>query len=112
MERVFNKEFSYLNFAAWYAQHEYVSLKVLEDPTLVKGNGEMSIALSAFVGLNYETVRFLLQAGADPKSRSNWRTRAVWRQEQQPSGWLSSLSPQCLSYTKIRGDSLMPIRSC
>ena len=81
-----NTELSYLHCAAWFRQHEYVSLKVSEDPTLVKGNGEMSILLSASVGHSSETVRFLLQAGADPQqqvkledqSNPEARTTTVW----------------------------------
>jgi hypothetical protein len=81
-----NLELSYLHYAAWLGQHEYISLKVSEDPTLVKGDGEMSILLSASVGYDSETVRFLLQAGADPqeqvklkdKSNPETRTTTVW----------------------------------
>jgi hypothetical protein len=82
-----NKELSYLHFAAWYGQHEYVSLKVSEDPTLLKGNGEMSILLSASIGRGSETVRVLSQAGADPQEQVKLldnqdnpeaRTTTVW----------------------------------
>lgn len=62
-------EFSYLHFAAWYSQHEYVTLKLSEDPNLAKGNGEMTLLLSASFGDASETVRVLLQAGADPQDQ-------------------------------------------
>jgi hypothetical protein len=66
-----DKEFSYLHFAAWFSQHEYVTLKLSENPNLAKGNGEMTLLLSAsFVGAS-ETVRVLLQAGADPQDQVN-----------------------------------------
>jgi hypothetical protein len=79
------KELSYLHWAAWYWQHEYVSLKISEDPNLAKGNGEMTLLLSASVGHDSETVRVLLQAGADPQDQVNIdqsnpeaKTTTVW----------------------------------
>jgi len=81
-----NKEFSYLHYAACVGQHQYVSRKISEDPTLAKGNGEMSILLPASYGLDSELVRFLLQAGVDPqdqvkltdKSNLDRGTATVW----------------------------------
>jgi hypothetical protein len=81
-----NKELSYPHYAAYYAQCQYVSQKILKDPTLVKGDGEMSILLSASVGIDSELERFLLQAGADPQEQvrlgdqrnPDTRTTTVW----------------------------------
>ncbi|KAH6714421.1 hypothetical protein BKA61DRAFT_359607 [Leptodontidium sp. MPI-SDFR-AT-0119] len=80
------KDFSYLHWAAWHSHHEYVSLKISEEPNLVKGNGEMTLLLSASIGRDSETVRVLLQAGADPqdqvsmvdKSNPEAKTTTVW----------------------------------
>jgi len=69
--RMNETEFSYLHMAARYSQHEYVALKLSEDPNLAKGNGEMSLLLSASVGDDSETVRLLLKAGADPQDQVN-----------------------------------------
>jgi hypothetical protein len=72
-------EFSYLHMAARYSQHEYVALKLSEDPNLAKGNGEMSLLLSASVGDDSETVRLLLKAGADPQDQVNLDRKSLLR---------------------------------
>jgi hypothetical protein len=69
LEEPADKEFSYLHLAAWYSQHEYLTLKLSEDPNLAKGNGKMTLLLSASFRNNSETVRVLLQAGADPQDQ-------------------------------------------
>jgi hypothetical protein len=86
LSRKARQDFSYLNWAACHWQHEYVSLKILEDPNLLKGNGGMPLLLSASIRGDSETVRVLLQAGASPQdqisvvdySNPEAKTTTVW----------------------------------
>jgi hypothetical protein len=68
-----NADMSYIHYAALFGEYQYVSLKISEDPTLLKGDCEMSILLSASIGRDPELVRFLLQAGADPQDQLKFR---------------------------------------
>jgi hypothetical protein len=65
----FKENLSVLHWTAWFGLTEFVSHKISSNPGLIKGDGEMSILLSASIGLNPRLVKYLLQAGADPEDQ-------------------------------------------
>lgn len=84
--QIFKRNFSYPHYVARLGQHQYISQILSENPTLLKGDGEISILLSASWGENSELTRFLLQSGANPQDQveiqdgpsARAKTATVW----------------------------------
>ncbi|EXJ81430.1 hypothetical protein A1O3_07722 [Capronia epimyces CBS 606.96] len=59
-------DFSYLHCLSFYGHHEYLHAKVQETNALLRSSGCLNLLLSASVRRESETVRVLLEDGANP----------------------------------------------
>jgi hypothetical protein len=66
---------SYLHWAAYYQQRQYIRQKVSQDPTLIKGANGLSLLVTAAFDSDHELTAFLLQAGASPNELTEIRVK-------------------------------------
>lgn len=66
---------SYLHWAAYYNQRQYIRQKVSQDPTLIKGANGLSLLVAAALAADHELTTFMLQAGASPNELTEIRVK-------------------------------------
>ena len=68
-------DISYLHWAAFNKQRQYICQKVSQDPTLIKGANGLSLLVAAAFAPDHELTTFMLQAGASPNELTEIRVK-------------------------------------